>query len=94
MRYIGKKLELLKKVSDLKEASPCLDCHLFYPACCMDYDHLPSKSRKKAAISTMVRKNREWALIESEIAKCELVCSNCHRIRTRDRRRHKVKKKI
>lgn len=68
-------------ISKLKESSPCVDCGKFYPACVMDFDHLGDK---KFGISHSLTRSRE--VIEREIAKCELVCSNCHRIRTHNRR--------
>jgi hypothetical protein len=69
-------------VTRLKTATPCKDCKNFFPACCMDYDHLPGQP-KKAGIAVMIN-NRKYKLpdIEIEISKCELVCANCHRIRT------------
>lgn len=50
----------------------------------MDFDHLPGK-RKVDTVSQMVTDLEPWEKILREIAKTELVCSNCHRIRTRDR---------
>ena len=32
-------------------------------------------------------KTLKWERVQAEIAKCEIVCANCHRVRTRDRGR-------
>jgi len=47
----------------------------------MDFDHLPGEDKVKY-ISKMVARSWSLAKIDAEIAKCELVCANCHRIRT------------
>lgn len=39
---------------------------------------------KVAAIATLITKG-SWDDFVAEIAKCEVVCANCHRIRTRAR---------
>lgn len=70
--------------TQLKESSPCVDCGEFYPACVMDFDHLGGKLFSIS--SAVVRKSFES--IKAEILKCEIVCSNCHRIRTAKRRQH------
>jgi hypothetical protein len=44
----------------------------------MDFDHVGED--KLMNIAKMA--GLSWARIEAEIAKCEVVCSNCHRIRT------------
>lgn len=49
----------------------------------MQWDHLPGQA-KIEAISSMVGSRRR-ALILEELTKCELVCSNCHAVRTRNR---------
>jgi hypothetical protein len=33
----------------------------------------------------MIHDGFSWAAIKKEILKCEVVCANCHRIRTYDR---------
>lgn len=71
-------------VASIKEASPCHDCGNKFPACCMDFDHRPGEG-KLDCIGKLVM-TAPWTEIEAEIAKCDLVCANCHRIRTRDRR--------
>lgn len=58
---------------------PCMDCGNNYPSVCMDFDHRDPKN-KIAGVSTMVHYKK--SVILAEIAKCDLICSNCHRIRT------------
>ena len=75
------KQELKKKLAKIKEDSGCLDCgennHIV-----LDFDHLKDK---KYNISRMIHDGFSWAAIKKEISKCEVVCANCHRIRTHNR---------
>jgi len=66
-------------VRTLKESNPCVDCGKKYLACQMQYDHIGSD--KVASVSDLIRSST-MAKIKEEIAKCELVCSNCHALRT------------
>lgn len=68
------------QVNDLK-ASPCLDCGRSYPPCCMDFDHV--REEKQLGVGRMLTYNQERLL--AEIAKCDLVCACCHRLRTQKR---------
>lgn len=70
---------------DELKSGPCADCGKCYDPVCMDWDHLPG-FEKKFNVSAMVRNTYSREAIEAEIAKCELVCANCHRIRTKQRR--------
>ncbi len=70
-----------ERVIELK-SKPCLDCGRRFPYVCMDFDHLGDK---KHNIANMISGGWSWKAIQAEIAKCELVCSNCHRIRTHER---------
>jgi hypothetical protein len=63
------------------KARPCADCGVPYPPCVMDFDHLP-QFKKRSAISNMMSSKFSEKAILAEAAKCEVVCSNCHRIRT------------
>jgi hypothetical protein len=76
-----------RKYQILVEAKnkPCADCHVHYPTCVMDFDHLRDKKLNIGKGYTTVGKRR---LIE-EIAKCDVVCANCHRIRTQNRKDYK-----
>jgi hypothetical protein len=67
-----------------RKAAPCVDCGgRFHPAA-MTFDHLPGAA-KRSDIATLARRH-SVAVIEAEIAKCELVCANCHAVRTFNRR--------
>lgn len=72
-------------VDDLKKAS-CLDCGHSFPSVCMDFDHV--RGKKRAGITKMIYQSWSFETLVEEIAKCELVCANCHRIRTQNRKRH------
>jgi hypothetical protein len=72
-------------VVEYKETHPCMDCNHFFPACAMDFDHRPGEE-KLYNVGTLVAHGYSKELIMAEIAKCDLVCACCHRVRTRDRR--------
>lgn len=61
------------------KSKPCLDCETEYHPCQMDFDHRPGED-KKYDICKMQYYSIEEVL--KEIEKCDLVCSNCHRLRT------------
>lgn len=62
---------------------PCMDCGVKYPYYVMDFDHRPDEI-KEFDVSQKLFLSKEKLLIE--IAKCDLVCANCHRIRTHERK--------
>jgi hypothetical protein len=59
---------------------PCMDCRERFPPFVMDFDHV--NNDKEFNISDMRRRRMAFHKIVAEIAKCEVVCSNCHRIRS------------
>lgn len=60
--------------------NPCMDCGNSFPHYVMDFDHR-DPATKHHCVSRVNKFRTEKKLLE-EIAKCDLVCSNCHRIRT------------
>ena len=60
------------------KAKPCMDCGVSYPYYVMDLDHQRDKIMN---VSGFIRSKNIPAL-KLEIAKCEVVCANCHRERT------------
>lgn len=69
------------------KSKPCTDCKCSYPYYVMDYDHLDTTT--KSGLVSLLRRHLSWKRLEIEIAKCELVCANCHRIRTHWRQEQK-----
>jgi hypothetical protein len=70
-------------IRNLKSVTPCEDCDMKYPYYVMDFDHLPGEQK----LFDLSRAGRAtWKQLLAEIKKCDLVCSNCHRIRTHNRR--------
>jgi hypothetical protein len=77
------KAYLAQYLRDLKTKTPCVDCGINYPYYVMDFDHVRGVKHANVMelVSTLSKKR-----IDLEIAKCEIVCSNCHRIRTHIRK--------
>ena len=67
------------------KSKPCHDCGGVFEVCCMDFDHRDG-TKKTYNLGSMFAHHYGRELIEQELAKCDLVCSNCHRVRTRNRR--------
>jgi hypothetical protein len=70
----------------IKNGLPCTDCGGMFPVYVMHWDHLPG-FEKAGDISSMVGSRTRAAVLE-ELKKCELVCANCHVMRTIDPSRH------
>lgn len=75
------KAERMAWYNSLKDY-PCTDCRVRYPPYVMQWDHIQDKAYN---ISQMVFTRSKEAIL-NEIAKCELVCANCHCERTHSRR--------
>jgi hypothetical protein len=70
-----------EKISEIKRV-PCMDCGLNWPPYVMHFDHLYDK---EFDIADKVGR-WSWTRILQEISKCDIVCGNCHAIRTYNRR--------
>lgn len=66
------------------KSKPCADCGGSFHPVAMTFDHLPG-TEKLRDISTLVLRGCTQMAI-TEMAKCELVCANCHAVRTYTRR--------
>jgi hypothetical protein len=63
----------------------CMDCPdgTVWPAECLDFDHVTDD--KFDNVSRMLSQGYKLERIQVEIAKCEVVCANHHRMRTASR---------
>lgn len=62
----------------LKESLECIQCGIKHPAV-LQFHHR-SETTKQYEISRMVNQNLNHDLILKEIAKCDVLCANCHAI--------------
>jgi hypothetical protein len=69
---------------DALKNGPCTDCGGTFPPYVMQWDHRDS-SQKEFTIGQTT--TLAWERYLAEIAKCDLVCANCHAIRTHERHR-------
>lgn len=67
-------------IRELKE-QPCTDCGGSFPYYVMDFDHR-NPATKTHDVSVMVKRMFAWETVLAEVAKCDLVCVCCHRLRT------------
>ena len=86
-RYLDRKRAYWREQADLLDRHrdvPCADCGGSFPPCAMDFDHRDSRE-KRTEVTRMIGR-AGTARILDEIAKCDIVCANCHRLRTFRRR--------
>jgi hypothetical protein len=71
-------------ITSMKAGKPCTDCAGYFPTCCLEWDHVPERGPKLFNLG-----NGDYSIekIKAEITKCDLVCANCHAMRTWNRNR-------
>ncbi len=71
------------RIGHIKLERGCADCGYREHACALDFDHLPGEPK---VFTLAYGYKYPWSMVLLEIAKCEVVCANCHRVRTAGRR--------
>jgi DNA-binding CsgD family transcriptional regulator len=68
-------------IREQKQGRPCADCREDYPYWMLEFDHLPEYEK---LFTIGGRRARDFTIkqLVDEIAKCDIVCSNCHKNRT------------
>ena len=67
-------------VNEIKSTTPCTDCGQIYPPYVMQFDHV--LGGKRGNVASLAHSRVSIETLKTEMAKCELVCANCHAIRT------------
>ncbi len=67
-------------INAVKTTAGCTDCGYDAYAVALDFDHVMEKRRLISVNCKSIRSAVE------EMERCEVVCSNCHRVRTEQRR--------
>lgn len=67
------------KLADIKAERGCCVCGERHPAC-LEFDHC-DPTQKVREVGKMADNACSWESIMAEVAKCDVLCSNCHRKR-------------
>lgn len=70
--------EMRQRIAYYKVRVGCSECGYKEHAAALEFDHV--RGKKRFCIANMTR--HTWPKILAEIKKCEVRCSNCHRIKT------------
>lgn len=73
-------LQELTEIINTTKDQPCKDCGRKFDPVAMDLDHV--RGTKVMPVSVMRLRKMSKAKILTEIAKCEVRCAVCHRLRT------------
>ena len=82
-RQKDKRSKMRTLIQESKTSVPCMDCGNSYPYFIMEFDHRPDEI-KLYTISD-VNTIPSMDALKTEMAKCDIVCSNCHKYRTWER---------
>ncbi len=62
----------------------CVDCGYNKHLAALEFDHV--REDKGSDLAIMLSSGAGWDALVVEANKCDLVCANCHRVRTSERR--------
>ena len=79
LKHEAKRRQQFRELLRVAKDRPCADCGQRFPPYVMDFDHRDPTS-KRFRVSEMGSRN--LAVFKTECEKCDVVCANCHRIRT------------
>ena len=71
----------LRAILEEVKQHPCQDCGGVFHPWVMEFDHRDG-SAKEAAVADLASKGCPDVRLLAEISKCDVVCANCHRMRT------------
>lgn len=76
----GKKRAAARAYVHALKAAPCMDCGGTWPPKVMHFHHR-DPAEKTASLAALVSRGAPREEIDAEVAKCDLLCANCHAIR-------------
>jgi integrase len=74
-----RRIMVLSKLTDEAVKSGCADCGIMHPAV-LQFHHRDGKDGRRG-VKHLVRTCRSERIITEEIAKCDILCANCHILR-------------
>lgn len=79
-RNKAKRRDIAEYIRTFKDGKPCADCRESFPSYVLDFDHRDQTT--KTIIVSRIARTQSWRRLHAELAKCDVVCANCHRVRT------------
>lgn len=83
-------IEAKRAIVARMRCQPCHDCRGTFPPYCMEFDHRSGRDatgrNSPEAIANAKNSNHSVSRLEAELARCDVVCANCHAIRTHQRK--------
>jgi hypothetical protein len=70
-----------RQIMDDAKQVPCMDCGKSFDPVCMDFDHRPGTQKSCDQMLHV-----PLSKLKEEMAKCDVVCACCHRLRTKNRK--------
>lgn len=86
LKLQNERVERHRRLLRQAKGVPCADCGCRYPHYVMDFDHRPGEKKCFPLALAAGQTRLSWEKISAEIAKCDVVCANCHRERTHQRK--------
>lgn len=74
------KASLRNKMLEYLDNKRCVECGINNPIV-LEFDHIDPKT-KSFSIASGISNTRSWESIMEEIDKCQILCANCHKIKT------------
>lgn len=84
----------VKLIYEAKEKTPCSDCGKIFHPCQTEFDHVPGRGPKLFNLGIREARAFDELSIRREMAKCDLVCRNCHAMRGWKRAHGKFEPKL
>lgn len=77
----NRNLDIKRFIYEYRKQTPCVDCGLVGNPMLVEFDHIKGDKKFNLAHAFM-KKGMTIDIVKQEIAKCEIRCNNCHRIKT------------
>jgi hypothetical protein len=80
--------ERRSKLNSIKLSAGCKDCGFNSHPAALEFNHRDPLTKDFTISQSM---HRSWSSLEAEIAKCDVLCSNCHHIHSYNNKHHAVR---
>ena len=79
--HFNRNLDIKQFIYEYRKVTPCVDCGFVGNPLLVEFDHVRGDKEFNLAHAFM-KKGMTIDIVENEIAKCEIRCTHCHKIKT------------